>query len=205
VGRRLHRLIPLVALAGCGRVGFADDFEPASAAQWTTFFDPGVEVTGGQGELAIALPDQGEGYGGVYITGTVDLTGDAFQVESVELPDQTTPAEMVLEMKDPVWRAAIGVSNAKLIYIVEHRDHTMTTQSDTPYIAATDRHWQLGVVGDEVVFATSPDGNAWTVRKQLPSPLDTTNVSIVLYAGSFGAPSMPWLARFAGARTTNCR
>ncbi len=171
---------------------------------WTSFQDPAITLVQRGGTLEIDLADQARAYGGVQLTGTIDLTGLGFQVETLEVPDQTTHAEMFLELHDDTWRTALGVANGQLLAIEERNDHSMTSSAGMTYEPTADRLWRIELLGSEIGFATSSDGAVWRQPTTLANRLDPTNITVVMYAGTYDLQPLPGVARFARAHTSDC-
>ncbi len=174
--------------AANGTSTFTDAFEGAAIdAQWNTFENAPATLAQTGGELVVSL---GSSVGGSFFTGVsskdpFDLIGCHLLVEATAVPDPSTDAlgalQIIIDGDDYL---ELLVGNGLLAFKVWTAG-ALSFYADLPYDALAHRWWRMREENGFILYETSSDGAAWTLRSSVANTHDVTSVYIGLVAGMY--------------------
>jgi hypothetical protein len=180
----------------------ADDFNGgAISSLWGFHYGfNGAATSEPGGHLRIDVPAglDGAAYAGYTTDRYYDLTGSHVTVEIGTMVNVDGHAQMILQLYGT---AAFNAENAG--FEQQHGELKMFVRKDgvddtlsVPYDGATMRFWQLREHDGELLFETSPDGDAWTIQRQVVPPFPLTLLRVDVSAGVYQNEPDPGFAEF---------
>jgi hypothetical protein len=188
------------ALASCGAIAdMTDNFDAAAVSytRWSTSSNGGVTVaqTAGTAQITLAT-GTGTRYGAFNGAQFYDLGTCMAAVTIVETPRVVSgaEAEFCLVQKTPNALLCFDIANGGLNSL--YNPGTAMLYKNATFDAVADAHLRLRQNAGTVIWETSSDGSSWQFFDSQPSPIDLTQVTIALSAGTFMSVTSPGAARF---------
>jgi hypothetical protein len=162
----------------CKAATLTDDFAPGAAAPaWTAVVTGACSYTQNNGEVRFTMNGQGASYCAYESASAYDLTGSGAYLEIPAITNFHPPVRFFVGVEDATGKTAtlsfVGTNQ------LEHAA-TGLASTLTNYTAATERWWRLREAGGSLLWETSSDGRAWTVKRQaaVPFALDVVRLEL---------------------------
>ena len=200
------RVLALLALSGCGRIGFdaqphdaelidgtpahclTETFDAFDPQRWFVSFGPNsVNVMVVNQRLELTPTPFVLEYNGLSSQSKHDITRTALEVELVQATDQADFTETTMELEYAPALRYFFVASAGQFHAIE-RAATDNIRQRLVTVAQV-RYWRF--IHDEdnnlVRWLTSADKTTWTEEHAVTAPASPLLVRIYLYAGQYGA------------------
>lgn len=166
-----------------------DDFNDGvkDTAKWT--YSSLVTESGGLLRIPANTDPRGS-YEQVRSVATSDLRGSSATVRVTRVPDGAS-SEVWLDLA----QSTDNSSKVSIIYtggIIQFRESVQgrTDVTNLTYSATSHAWWRIREAAGVTYWETSPDGSAWTVRKQKPTAAFASDIRVSLRAGQYSSPSV---------------
>lgn len=169
----------------------ADNFDNnvIDSMRWSmSFAHDGATMAevGGEAVLTPAVATAGSAYAGYASSGGFDLTGKRVFFEVTQMVNVATNAQGYLTVGDNTGNMTLGQENGSLSCRAEE-----TVIMTVTYDPVAQRWLQIREAGGTAYCEFSPDGIAWTVLAQQPTPTFFTAVTMGFTAGTYEAEMDP--------------
>lgn len=178
-----------------------DDFADFDAAVWRTG-NTNVTVTASGQLQIVAAPS----YPAYPLIAVRDATSSWSAVSVVGVPTDpaTTTTQAIYQLELDANNAVQVVwNNGSLVFRERVNGATAPGDVTVPYDPVAHKWWRLGASNGQTVWATSPDGVTWTVRRNKASAFSMRAVRPVLIAGNYGGATTTAAALFEGVASSS--
>jgi hypothetical protein len=184
---------------------FASPLDPErwslrTVSEGAAAFDPAVTVVASGGRLTITprAGVSGLHHGGATTARTFAMTCAAARVELVQPTSALTAADTTFAVVADAGRYyRMTVESGVLVFATSD-----SAATNVPYDAVQHRHLRIrhDCVADQVLFETSPDALAWTVRRMVAATVPLPAAYVELEAGTYQPEVAPGSAVFDNLR-----